>query len=263
MRSVVTVLCSAALLIGVSAADAQVARRRFDPEDLDLEEPGVVHADLQVGMVRGAQAGRWLIPDFGIDVGVAEDVELGLDGVISLEGTPQRPWAADHRAGDNLWLSSKLGLYESGTRTHRVWTAGIQVGPKLPVAPDAHGIGYEGIALLAYTRGQIHVIGNLGGFVDPGGAISSGRPAGIESGLDLMAGIGSGKRWRFIADLSGVYSLTGAPTQLQSTFGPQVSITSWLDVSPQALVGFLRDSDRVGFLVVVSPRWSPPSDRSR
>lgn len=242
------------VLIDIARAQAP-ARRRFDPEDLDLEASGYVHVDLQWGVVRGANANRWIAPDFGVDLGIAENVELGVDGVLAFEGTPNQPWAWDHAAGDNLWLSSKLGLFSVGDRARGAWSGGIQIGPKLATAPGAHGTGYEGIALLALTRGTTQLIANLGGFVDPGYAVGRGRPVGIEGGLDLITGLGDGKTWRFVADLSAVYSLSGQPSQLLSTFGPQVSVTPWLELSPQALIGLLHQTDRVGFLLVVSPRW--------
>jgi hypothetical protein len=211
--------------------------------------------DLQLGVIRGPNAGRWLVPDFGIDVGLTRNVELGADGSFALEGTPEMLYAFHHSTADNVWLSSKVGLFDSanlGTRT--AWAGGFQVGPKLAAAPRTRGAGFEGLLLLGRTIGKTHLVANLGGFVDPGAEISRRRPIGIETGVDVEIGLRDGKTWRILADLSAVYFPSGQPTQLQTTFGPQVSLTEWLDLAPQALVGVLPGADRFGGLLVLSPR---------
>lgn len=249
--------CVVAFCLEAPLAHAQHGRRRFDPEDLQFEEPGTAHADLQVGVIRGPMAGRWVAPDFSIDIGLTSRFELGIDGFVATEGTTVRPWAADHGTADNLWLSSKLGLFEVMTkRTRTVWAGGLQLGPKIAAAPDAHGAGFEGIVLFGFTHGTTQLIGNIGGFVDPGTSIARGRPVAIEGGFDFTTGLGKGKTWHMVADVSALYSTSGQPGQLQTTFGPQVSVCSWLDLSPQALIGFLSGTDRWGALLVISPRFT-------
>jgi hypothetical protein len=248
------VLLAAALM--PAAAEAQLARRRFDPEDLKLEEPGVLHADLQLGIIRGPTAGRWVLPDFGLDLGVAPNVELGIDGAFALEGTEQRLYALDHASPDNIWLSSKIGVasWQSAT-TGATWATGFQLGPKIAAAQDARGAGFEGLVLVGRSRGRTHVVLNVGGFVDPGAEISRGRPAAMESGIDVEAPLDDAGTWTMLADLSAVYFLSGQPHQLQTTFGPQWSAGDALDLSVQALFGILSHNDHYGALLVVSPRW--------
>lgn len=255
MRIGANVLLAVALM--PSAADAQFARRRFDPEDLKLEQPGVLHADLQLGIVRGPTAGRWVLPDFGVDFGVAPNVELGIDGAFALEGTEQRLYALDHAAPDNVWLSSKIGIasWQSST-TGATWATGVQLGPKIAAAQDARGAGFEALVLVGRSTGGTHVVLNVGGFVDPGAEIARSRPAAIESGLDVEATLDGAGKWTMLADLSAVYFLSGQPHQLQTTFGPQWTAGEALDLSVQALIGLFPNNDRYGGLVVVSPRWT-------
>src|SRR5438067_233072 len=110
-RGALLVVMSAATVTTSLDASARL-RRRFDPEDLKLEATGVVHADLAFGVVRGEVAGRYLVPDFDIDIGVLPNVELGLDGAWAVEGTPDDLYKLDHRAPDNIWLSSKVGIWD-------------------------------------------------------------------------------------------------------------------------------------------------------
>ena len=246
-----------ASLVTASSADAQVARRRFDPEDLKLEGAGVVHADLQFGFIRGARAGRVAAPDFGLDVGLSDHVELGVDGFFAREGTTSSTWSLDHTTADNVWTSAKLALFEINRPGSRLtWTGGAQLGPKIAAAPGAHGTGFESLLLFGATWKTLQLIANLGGFLDPGADVSRHRPTGVEGGFDFSTGVESAARLRIVADLSFVLFPSGQHPQVQTTFGPQVSVTSWLDVSPQALIGFFPDSDRWGALLVISPRLS-------
>lgn len=247
---------AATALLAASSAHAQVGRRRFDPEDLQLEEPGAVHMDLQLGVIRGPAAGRWVVPDFGIDIGVSPTVELGADGQLALEGSAAKPYALDHVVADNVWLSSKVGLFDHQDHaTHTAWAGGFQLGPKLAVAPGARGTGFEGLILVGRTIRKTVVVVNAGGFVDPGAAISRRRPIGIEGGVDVEVGFGGRAGWSFLADLSAVYFPSGQPAQLQSTFGPQLAVASWLSVSTQAVIGVLSSTDHFGALLVLSPRF--------
>ncbi len=242
-------------LLVVSESRAQTVRRRFDPEDLKLEEPGVVHADLAFGVVRGEKGGRWLVPDFDVDVGLAPNVEVGVDGAWAIEGTPQRLYALDHRAPDNLWISTKVGLWEARNAARKtVWAFGAQLGPRVPVAPDARGTGFEALALLGRGVGPMHLVLNLGGLVDSGAAVSQGRPVAVLTGVDASFDLDARGRFALAADLGGVFFVTGERAQLASTAGLVWSTTSWLDVGVSALTGFLAGGDRYGAIVNFSPK---------
>ncbi len=236
-------------------ASAQRVRRRFDPEDLKLEEPGVVHADVALGVVRGEIAGRWLVPDFDIDVGLTSNVELGIDGAWAMEGTPERPFSFDHTAPDNLWLSSKMGLWASrDTAARTAWAFGAQLGPRVAVAPGARGAGFQALALLGRTMRRTHFVLNLGGLVEPGAEVSSGRPTAMLFGVDATFDLDAKGTWSIAADLGGVFFVSPQKNQLNSTAGIVWAAASWLDLSVSGLVGYLAGGDHYGALFNVSPK---------
>ena len=138
------------LLIATSAHAAK--HPRFEPTDLEIERPGISEIDLQVGLVRGPDAWRFVVPDFEIDLGLLDYVELVLDGAYSVEGVDVGkvgPVLFDHQAPENLWPSIRVALGDWHNRSTDSWFAlGAQAGPKLPIANGASGIGSDPIGVL-------------------------------------------------------------------------------------------------------------------
>jgi hypothetical protein len=247
-----------------SEARAANVRRRFDPEDLDLERPGVVHADLQLGVLRGEGAGRFLLPDFDVDYGLLPNVEFGIDGAWAIEGTNERVFSLDHPAPDNLWFSSKLGLFDvrddPGGQGHvgrSGFAGGLQLGPRVPVAPDAHGTGFQALALLGRVQGPLRVVVNVGALVEPGDAPTHDRPVAFLAGADLSVDLDESSEWSVVADVSLVAFSSREKSQLSTTSGIVWSCLPWLDLSVNGLVGVLSGGDRYGVLLGVSPQFSP------
>ena len=232
-------------------------RPLFEPTDLELEQPGVVDIDLQVGAIRSDGPWRAVIPDLEIDVGLARNVELDLDATYAIEGPPGGQFAFDRAAPDNIWFAAKLGLFDARDLENKsAWALGLQMGPKLPVARDARGAGYEALALVGRTVRRVHLVFNAGGLVDPGGAISAQRPAGLEAGLDLDIDLNEKDTFSFVAELGGVRFVSSDPDQLHATAGILFSPNEYLDFSSIGLVGFLPQGDRFGTLFGVSPKFA-------
>ncbi|HSD88925.1 MAG TPA: hypothetical protein VLB44_15460 [Kofleriaceae bacterium] len=246
-----------ALLVLCASAPAHARKHpSFEPTDLELETSGTTEIDLQLGAVKGPDADRIVVPDFEIDVGILPRVELDLDGAYGVEGVPTgTPRFLDHSAPDNLWLSAKLGLWD-----HRddddgdAWAAGIQVGPKLPIASNTHGLGVEALALVGHMMGRAHLVGELGGLVDPRVG-TTGRPYGVEGGLDLELELRK-DTWSLLGELGGIYYGSADANQLTTAVGIQFSPSAKLDLSLVALVGFLDGSDPYGVLLGISPKFS-------
>jgi hypothetical protein len=234
------------------------ARRRplFEPTDLEMERPGMVEIDLQVGAVRGEAPWRLLVPDVEVDVGLSRNFELDVDGAYAIEGPDDGEFSFDHPAPDNLWVAAKLGLYdwrEEGAPD--AWAIGLQLGPKVPVANDARGIGYEALLIGGRTWSESHLVFNLGGLIDPGGAISTQRPAGVEGGVDVNLHLGTSS-FSLTAELGGVHFFSPDADQLHTTAGVTWGLSEQLDVSIVGLLGLLPGGDRGGVLLGMSPKFA-------
>jgi hypothetical protein len=236
---------------------ARSIRPIFEPTDLEMEETGVVELDLQFGAIRSRGPWRIAVPDFELDVGLLPWLELDLDGAYAIEGPATGPFAFDHATPDSLWPSLKLGFFDRhDDDADEGWAVGLQLGPKLPVASAAHGVGGESLLLVGFMYGRLHTALNLGGFVDPAPDAVSGRPVGVESGLDVEVELGQSRRYSLLGEISFVHFFSDDPRQLLATAGCKWSAFSWLDVSAIGLWGMLAGSDRYGFLLGVSPKVS-------
>src|SRR5262249_6879227 len=156
------------LLAATAGAEEHHHQPRFEPTHLQLEDPGVLDLDFQLGPVKGQDPWRIVVPDFEIDLGILPYLELDIDGAWAFEGTSGGSTFFDHTAPDNLWVSVKLGLLDTHEEDrHDAWALGVQLGPKLPGAPDTSGVGVEGLLLVGRYVDRTHVVLNLGGFWDP------------------------------------------------------------------------------------------------
>jgi hypothetical protein len=238
------------VLIARQAVARRGVRPLFEPTDLELEDPGVAEIDLQVGAVRSQGPARVVVPDFEIDVGLLRNLELDLDGAYAVEGPPAGPFAFDHAAPDSLWFSAKVGLLDSTD----AWALGLQVGPKVPVAAGSHGVGVEGLALVGHLVGRTHLVLNTGAFVDPSPDPTSGRPVGLELGLDFNHDLDAGGHYAITAEVSSVHFVSADPDQLLATAGFAWSPVETLQLSVAGLWGFLAGNDRYGVLLGFSPK---------
>ena len=245
------------VLASVVAARDVAARRRplFEPTDLEMEDVGTLEVDVQFGVLRSEGPWRAAVPDIEVDVGLAPGVEIDIDGAYALEGPDDGSFSFDHAAPDDLWVAAKLGLYdEADEATDAGWALGAQLGPKLPVARDTRGIGYEGLLLVGRHWGSdTHLVLNVGGLVDPGAAVASKRPVGLEGGVDLSLAL-RGTSLSVSGELGGVRFFSADAHQLHATAGIVWASTSAVDISLVGLVGFLRGGDRAGVLLGVSPK---------
>jgi hypothetical protein len=245
-----------AFALGLFASGAHARNRPlFEPTDLEMEKTGIMEVDTQFGMVRGDAPWRMVVPDVEVDIGLTPSVEIDIDAAYAIEGPDDGRFSFDHAAPDNVWLAAKLGLYDSrevdgGT----AWALGAQIGPKLPVANDAHGIGYEALLLAGHTWGESHVVLNAGGLVDPGAQVSSGRPVSLEGGLDLDLHFGKSP-FSITGEFAAVHFFSADDDQLNVTGGVTYGVTDELDLSIVGLVGFLG-GDRAGVLFGVSPKFA-------
>jgi hypothetical protein len=247
--------CAVVLAMAAQPARARAVRRLFEPTDLELEDPGLLELDGQLGIIRGSEAFRLSAPDLELDLGLPHGIELDLDGALTLEARPDAALTFDHAAADNLWVGIKTGLFAwNDPAAAEAWALGLQIGPKLPLAPDARGVGIEALALVGFHRGGTHLMLNVGGLVDPASG-DTGRPLGVEGGVDLEQDL-IGDRWSLTAELGGIYFRSDDPHQLTATAGIAWSPSQTLELSVVMLAGVLPGpgNDRYGVLLGLSPR---------
>jgi hypothetical protein len=242
-----------ALLAITSSASAAARRRHFEPDDLELEEPGTLDLDLQVGPLLGDAGGknRVLLPDFEVGLGLLPNVQLEVDGTFSLDefdGVRRR------LTGDPLWIATKLGLFDEQDDSGNVWALGLELGPRVPTI-DAAGIGYGAVALLGFSRRGLHLVMNAGAIIDPGATLSAEHSESVVLGLDLDAELDQRKKWSLQSELGGAYYFSSDPNELAFTLGTTYAVTPKLDVSATGLLGFLPNTDRAGLLLGVSPQF--------
>lgn len=256
-RVVETILLGAVLLWAQPPGTSPAApvRRLFEPTDLEFEEPGVVELDTQFGPVRGEEAYRLVVPDVEFDLGLTRNLEFDIDGQFAIGGPDSGAFTFDRVAPDNLWPSAKIGLLDiADTAVDVAWAAGLQVGPKLPLARGAHGVGVEGLLLLGCRYHQTSLILNLGGVRDPASDHATG-PSGAEIGLDLDHALDEAGHWALLVQIGAVEYVTADPNQLTTTAGVAWRPSEDLELSVVGLYGWLSGGDRYGVLFGFSPKF--------
>ncbi len=254
-----TRLAAALMLIAISLGASPVARARprprFEPTDLEMEDVGLLELDVEVGFIRSRGPDRIVIPDFEVDLGILPNLELDVDGAWAIEGPAVGPFSLDHAAPDNLWLAAKVGLYDDhDEETHAGRAFGIMIGPKLPAARDAHGLGVESLLLVGASTRRVTAVFNMGGFVDPTPKAVGPRPIGLEGGIDLELRLGGGEHFQLTGELAGVRFRSAYPNQLGVSGGINWSPSPKFDLSLVALAGFLAGNDRYGVLLGFAPK---------
>jgi hypothetical protein len=234
-------------LLTTSAAEARPIRRLFEPTDLELEGAGVAELDLEVGAVKRVDSNRIVVPDAEFDLGLTDQLELDVDGAFTLDS------AAGYRVSpDNLWVALKAGLlsFQNASRS-RVLSTGIQLGPKLPIARQAQGLGLEGLFLLGLSYPRTHFIANVGGLIDPSVGNAS-RPCGYEGGLSFDRDLTD--TWNISTEIGGVYFFSTDPRQLHTAAGLAWAPSESWTFSGTFMLGMSRGSDPYGVFFGVSPK---------
>src|SRR5262249_38913701 len=150
-------------------------------------------------------------------------------------------------APDNLWLSSKLGLFDDRDDVAKTaWAFGAQLGPKVPLAQGARGSGFEGLLLLERTVKRMQLVLNAGGLVDPSSDGSLRRTTALEGGFDASLDLDAQGTWSIVGEIGGVRFFSGEEPQAHATLGVSWAVTDSLDLSLVGLLGFLSSGDRGG-----------------
>jgi hypothetical protein len=246
-------LAALGLSLVASTASARGRRPRFEPTDLELEDPGVAELDLQAGPAFGAgdSGHRFVVPDLEFDLGLLANVEIDVDAAFAID---QFDGKSPHLDGEAVWTAAKLGLYDShDARTGHAIAAGIELGPRLPTV-GTKGLGYAGLGLLGWQEHRLHLVGNLGVIIDPGEQITRGQAKSVVAGIDLDLDLDGRDLWSLIGELATAYYVSNDPNELTVTCGASVNVIPNLELSAIALAGLLPGGDRAAILFGVSPK---------
>jgi len=226
----------------------------FEPTDLDLEDPHTVDLDLQVGIVfrDTPPETRVFAPDFELDYGLNERVELDVDGAISLDQEDGHTTTGV----DPLWTSVKLGFLsvKDELDPKRVFALGAQLGPRLPTGKGTYGTGFGAVLLGARMAAPWHVVLNAGGVLEPLDHAQPARSAAVLGGLDVSYDLDRADRWSMLAEVGASYSLGPDPNDVHATLGLDFASTTWLDLSLVGFYGFLPGGDRGGVFLGFAPK---------
>lgn len=242
----------AALCLLATSASARPIRPRFEPTDLELERPGTLELNFQVGYIDASPQGRVVLPDFEVDLGLTRRFEIDLDGTYAFD-----PTAGGSSQPDNLWLSGKIGFFDFALRSGVMLAGGVQAGPRFGVAHGAHGIGIDALVLFGITYGRLQLVINVGGYWDPAQAQADGsqpRPRGLQLGGQVDIDITRDHRWSFHAEIATTVALAVDPNQVTLAAGVVLAPNPSLELSLLALVGLIPGSDRAGALLGASPK---------
>jgi len=243
-----------AVFVVARGAEGAHRRPRFEPADLEMEKPGVVDVDLQFGFSREGGDYRLVAPDFEIDVGITENLELDLDGTMSWVGSTPGALPPRKFQPDNLWLSLKVGLVDLMGGDGVGGGVGVQVGPRLPTFAGSSGPGFEALVLGGLALPRTHLVLNVGAFVDPA-LVMGPHPGGVVGGLDLSVDLDRAGTWTFDADVFGTWFLSSDPSEFGVSAGATWSARPWLDFSVAAIGGWLGGGPSIGGLIGVSPKF--------
>lgn len=254
LRALLTVarcaLCASIAATGLLSPSRAEARRlfraRFEVDTLEVEKPGKLAFDAQLGSVYGdgADGSRLILPDFEVDLGITRWLELDVDTGYSYinVGSERREWV-----GQPIWTALRFDLYSKRNEvTGNNFGVGVQAGPRLPNLRNLGGVGFSGLVLFGGGTRKFHIVANLGSTAD------------IEQALAFNYGVSAGYEFdskvSIVGQVAGVYYFQRDTDQLLLLVGVSRALTEELEIELLALGGPVYDGDRIGLLVGMTYR---------
>lgn len=241
---------SAALLVLLSPERAEARRffrARFRPNTLELQDPGQLEIDSEMGGIygNGQDGTRTPAPDFELGLGVLDWLEVNIDSSFSETqlGTQNKQFV-----GEPIWLSGRFDVYSfEDKKTGSTFGIGAQVGPRLPNIGNARGVGVAGVGLIGGGTQAFNVVLNAGSTFDASQSVA------VTYGLDLEYKLKRRRKWTLDGEIAGAhYFGGGAPDQLLLNVGFGLFVNDDLQLALLLLTGPVYRGDRVGLLVDVT-----------
>jgi hypothetical protein len=241
------------------AKAARFFRARFEPETLELQEPGNLEVDMQVGGLYGdgVDGSRIILPDYEIDLGLTNWLEVDIDGAFSITQVGGDVGIG----GDPLWTSLRFEVLDLKDERGRHFGIGLQAGPRFRTVDNARGVGLGALLLVGGGTKKFHAVANLGAFLD------REQAGAIAYGGSVMWDLERRRKWTVQGQLAASHYFGNTngdtdPDQLWLLAGFGNQLTETLQVSLLALANPFARGDRLGGLVAFTwdhRLWSPPN----
>lgn len=236
--------CVAALSLLPARAEARrFYRARFETDTLELELPGEIEIDSQVGGFYGDghDGSRLVVPDVEIDVGVLEWLEIDLDAALVVSQLePEQVMLV----GDPIWLTARVDAFNwQDAETGATFGIGMQAGPRLPSVQTPVGVGFGALLLFGGGTRDLHLIANVGALLD------YHQKRAVLYGIDVEYELG--EHWSVLGNFAAAYYF-GDPQQLLLGAGGAYKANKSLAFSLLAVGGPFVRGDRAGGLFGVS-----------
>jgi hypothetical protein len=218
-------------------------RARFETEALELELPGEVEIDSQLGGFYGDghDQSRLVVPDVEIDLGVCKWLEIDLDAALIFS---QIEPDSVKLVGDPVWLTARVdALSWQDKESQATFGIGLQAGPRFPSVATPKGVGFAGLLLVGGGTRALHLVANVGALLD------YHQKRAILYGLDAEYELG--EHWSLLGNFAAAYYF-GDPQQLLLAAGSSYKPTQRLALSLLAIGGPFVHGDRAGGMFGVS-----------
>lgn len=235
--------CAAVFLLPARAEARRFYRARFETDTLELELPGEIEIDSQVGGFYGDghDKSRLVVPDVEIDVGVLDWLEIDLDAALIVSQLePEQVMLV----GDPIWLTARVDVLNlRDSESGATFGIGLQAGPRLPSVQTPVGVGFGGLVLFGGGTRDLHVIANVGALLD------YKQKRAVLYGVDVEYELG--ERWSVLGNFAAAYYF-GDPQQLLLGAGGAYRPNQRVELSLLAIGGPFVHGDRAGGLFGVS-----------
>jgi hypothetical protein len=231
-------------------ARARFFRARFEPDTLELQDPGKLELDMQVGALYGdgVDGSRVILPDMDLEIGIASWLEIDIDGAFTVT---QLGTGRPELGGDPLWTSLRFELLNMEDEDGDNFGVGLQVGPRFRTVDNARGVGLGAVALIGGGSKTLHAVGNFGTFVDQEQAVALVYGAGLQWEFELR------RKWSLVGQLAGAHYFGEVgededPDQTFLQFGFGTPLNDALEVELLAVAGPFARGDRAGLLAGIT-----------
>jgi hypothetical protein len=226
----------------LSAQARRLFRARFEVGTLEVEKPGALAIDGQLGATYGdgSDGSRLVVPDFELDIGLLKWLELDIDSAYSLVQleSGEREWV-----GEPVWTALRFDLYSwEREETGRTFGVGLQVGPRFPNLRNLGGVGFAGLLLFGGGTRTFHVVANVGGTVELAHAF------GLIYGVGFQQELSDEHKIALVGQLAAITYFDDSPNQLLLSVGAQKALNEELEVQLVVLGGPAYEGDRIGVL---------------